>query len=164
MCDTGYSGTNCDVDISVTGPLSVGGLTGAGPIAGVVIAGVVLLVILLLLVLFGLLVYTRKKSPERTLFGHSLSPTSTKVDSEHFDSRYSNVELKGGNSFLSTSPSNEKEFSNPLYGEQKGASEEDAEYSSCSPGIQHDFKNPLYSDSTSDQYGHGQWYNYSTHN
>ena len=42
------------------------GLTGAGPIAGVVIAGVVLLVILLLLVLFGLLVYTRKKSPERT--------------------------------------------------------------------------------------------------
>jgi len=45
-----------------------------------------------------------------------------------------------------------------------GASKEDAEYSSCSPGIQHDFKNPLYSDSTSDQYGHGQWYNYSTHN
>jgi len=39
-----------------------------------------------------------------------------------------------------------------------GASEEDAEYSSCTPGIQHDFKNPLYSDSTSDQYGHGQWY------
>jgi len=36
--------------------------------------------------------------------------------------------------------------------------EEDAEYSSCTPGIQHDFKNPLYSDSTSDQYGHGQWY------
>ena len=111
------------------------------------------------------------------MFGHSWSPTSTKFDSEHFGSGYSNVEFKGGNSFLSTSPSNENEFYNPLYGEQKGlfvnyymkvsliiyvipragASEEDAEYSSCSPGIQY-FRNPLYSDSTSDQYGHGQWY------